>query len=142
MRRASRATAVAAALALGVTGCSGPDAEAVEILSARLLDQGRTVLLLSVASCLAETVTPQVDEQGSRVTVTVVVENAAEGPDCADGVKVRLVSPLGSRPLVDGKTGLVVEVRQVDAQQDRPVRRRHRDRAATRVAALEPKGER
>lgn len=141
MRRASRATAVVVACALGVTGCSGPDAEAVEILSADLLDQGRT-LLLNVASCHAETVTPQVEERGSRVTVTVVVEDAAEGPDCADGLEVRLDSPLGSRPLVDGTTGLVVEVRQVDAQQDRLVRQRHRDRAATRVAALEPKGER
>jgi hypothetical protein len=114
MRRVSRATAVAAVLALGVTGCSGPDAGEVEILSADLLDQGRT-LLLNVASCHAETIMPQVEERGSRVTVTVVVENAAEGLDCADGFEVRLDSPLGSRPLVDGTTGLVVEVRQVDA---------------------------
>ena len=79
------------------------------IIEAQRSADGR-LIRLAVRGCLAD-VTPVVDERPDVVRVGVRVRNQDRQSDCGSSTAVRLLEPLGDRPLIDAATGNVIDVR-------------------------------
>lgn len=104
------AVAVAAVgVGCGVVGLPGSSRGPVEVMDARAGPR-EAALLLGVASCRGD---PAATIHESTVEVRVQVVAAVPrgtGPDCQDVVEITLEAPLGSRRLVDERSGHPVEL--------------------------------
>jgi hypothetical protein len=105
---------------LVVAACSGGDDDVVqaegpagdreaELAGAQLL--GARTLVVNLNACNGENSrVTAIEETADAVTVTARTDDPPGGDDCSDGVTVRLGDPLGVREVIDGSTGLAVEV--------------------------------
>lgn len=75
-------------------------------------DPTDTILDLGVASCNA-TITYEVAETSTTVTITVTTENSTSG-DCLDQLFVELDDPVGQRQIIDGSSGAVIPLSAPD----------------------------
>lgn len=107
-------------LLFAITACGSADDNPVEmegprgpreaaIVLAELDDDERT-LVISFDACDADNNDATVSESTDTVTVTVVTDDPPGGPSCADGLRITLDEALGSRNLIDGSTGEVLDV--------------------------------
>lgn len=106
-------------LGLAVAGCGegsdepatatgGDSLRPVGINGAQLFADGRLVANLNV--CNADENTVEVSEGDGDVQALARTGGPVAGDECSDGIEIPLDSPLGDRALIDGTTGVEVQV--------------------------------